>query len=85
MQLRFAIALVWVSVYILFSFQSISIVDVINNVLDEDNQAGWEALQLNDVGSQALLNNAERYGLYVARATNETTDNISISRDNIGK
>ena len=58
---------------------------MINNVLDEDNQAGWEALQLNDVGSQALLNNAERYGLYVAMATNETTDNISISRDNIGK
>ena len=58
---------------------------MINNVLDEDNQAGWEALQLNDVGSQALLNNAERYALYVAMATNEATDNISISRDNIGK
>jgi len=56
-----------------------------SNVLDEDNQAGWEALQLNYVGSQALLNNAERYALYVAMATNKTTDIISISRDNIGK
>ena len=53
-----------------------------SNVLDEDNQAGWEALQLNDVGSQVFLNNAERYALYVAMATNET---ISISRNNVGK
>jgi len=61
-------------------------VEVFNNVLDEDNQAGWETLQQNSVGSQALLNNAERYALFVAMATNGTSNNIiSISRDNIGK
>ena len=60
--------------------------DVFNNVLDEDNQAGWETLQQDSVGSQALLNNAERYALYVAQATNGNGDNnISISRDNIGE
>jgi len=60
-------------------------VEVFNNVLDEDNQAGWETLQQNSVGSQALLNNAERYALFVAMASNGSSNNISISRDNIGK
>jgi len=60
-------------------------VEVFSNVLDEDNQAGWETLQQNSVGSQALLNNAERYALFVAMATNGSSNNISISRDNIGK
>ena len=59
--------------------------EVFSNVLDEDNQAGWETLQQNSVGSQALLNNAERYALFVAMATNGSSNNISISRDNIGK
>ena len=67
------------------SLQSVSIVDVINNVLYEENQAGWELLQQSDVGSQALLNNAERYALFVARATKDTTENVTVSRDNIGK
>ena len=59
--------------------------DVINNVLYEENQAGWELLQQNDVGSQALLNNAERYALFVARATKDTAENVTVSRDNAGK
>ena len=59
--------------------------DVINNVLYEENQVGWEVLQRNDVGSQALLNNAERYAIFAAKARNETTGNVTISRDNIGK
>ena len=39
-------------------------------------------------GSQTLLSNAERYGLYLARATrsiNETEQAVVVSRDNIGK
>ena len=59
--------------------------DVINNVLYEENQAGWELLQQSDVGSQALLNNAERYALFVARATKDTAENVTVSRDNVGK
>ena len=67
------------------SLQSVSIVDVINNVLYEENQVGWELLQQSDVGSQALLNNAERYALFVARATKDTAENVTVSRDNVGK
>lgn len=59
--------------------------DVINNVLYEENQVGWEVLQQSDVGSQAILNNAERYAIFVAKARNETAQNVTISRDNIGK
>lgn len=59
--------------------------DVINNVLYEENQVGWELLQQSDVGSQALLNNAERYALFVARARKDTAENVTVSRDNIGK
>ena len=59
--------------------------DVINNVLYEENQVGWELLQQSDAGSQSLLNNAERYALFVAMARNETAENVTVSRDNIGK
>ena len=59
--------------------------DVINNVLYEENQVGWEVLQQSDVGSQAILNNAERYAIFAAKAMNETAENVTISRDNIGK
>ena len=67
------------------SLQSVSIVDVINNVLYEENQVGWEVLQQSDVGSQVILNNAERYAIFAAKARNETAENVTISRDNIGK
>jgi len=58
-----------------------------SNVLDEDNQAGWETLQQNSVGSQALLNNAERYALYLATALSQNTSErgILLSRRNIGE
>jgi len=60
-------------------------VEAFSNLLYEDNQAGWELLQQKDVGSQVLLNNAERYALYVAMVTNNTTEGIAVSKENIGK
>lgn len=59
--------------------------EAFSNLLYEDNQAGWELLQQKDVGSQVLLNNAERYALYVAMVTNNTTEGIAVSKENIGK
>ena len=59
--------------------------EAFSNLLYEDNQAGWEVLQQKDVGSQVLLNNAERYALYVAMATTNTTEGIAVSKENIGK
>ena len=69
----------------IYHFQSIFIVEAFSNLLHEDNQAGWELLQQRDVGSQVLLNNAERYALYVAMATANTTEGIAVSKENIGK
>ena len=60
--------------------------DVFNNVLSEVNQAGWTQLQGEGSGSQSLLQNVERYGGLLAMAVNGTKENnISISRENIGK
>ena len=35
-------------------------------------------------GSQVLLDNAERYGLYLARSRNDTSSTQLLSRKNIG-
>lgn len=59
--------------------------EAFSNLLEEDNQAGWGLLQQKDVGSQVLLNNAERYALYVAMATTNTTEGVVVSKENIGK
>ena len=36
-------------------------------------------------GSQVLLDNAERYGIYLARSLNDTNPAEVLSRKNIGK
>ena len=36
-------------------------------------------------GSQVLLDNAERYGIYLARSLNDTNPAEVLSRENIGK
>ena len=59
--------------------------EAFSNLLQEDNQAGWGLLQQKDVGSQVLLNNAERYAFYVAMATTNTTEGVVVSKENIGK
>ena len=37
------------------------------------------------VGSQRVLDNAERYGLYVAMALNDLGDEVVFSRKNLGR
>ena len=61
--------------------------DVLSNVLDLSNEAGWESLQDTSpsMGSELLLRNAEDLGLYLANtlAGNDTV--VTISSNNIGR
>ena len=56
-----------------------------NNVLNETNEGGWTALQTIGSGSQTLLQNAERYGAYLASAVNNTDEPLMLVRENISK
>ena len=61
------------------------LLDVFNNILDEDNEDGWDQLQTQTSGSQTLLRSTERYGAYIANTINDTTDPVMFARTNIGK
>ena len=61
------------------------LLDVFNNILDEANEDGWDQLQTETSGSQTLLRSAERYGVYIAKTINNTTDPVMFVRTNIGK
>ena len=57
-------------------------VDVIDNLLNPVNLAGFETLQEAVPASQTVLNNAERYALFLANASEEV---ICLSRENVGE
>ena len=59
--------------------------DVFNNILNETNQAGWTQLQTVASGSQTLLQNAERYGMYLASTVNGTDEPVMLVRENISE
>ena len=61
------------------------LIDVFNNVLNETNEGGWTALQTIGSGSQTLLQNAERYGAYLATTVNNTDKPLMLVRENISK
>ena len=56
-----------------------------NNLLNETNQVGWTELQSIEPGSQTLLQNAERYGRYLASTVNDTDDPVVLVRENISE
>ena len=58
------------------------LLDVFNNILNESNMEGWTQLQTIGSGSQTLLQNAERYGTYLAATT--VNELLLLARDNIG-
>ena len=60
------------------------VVDSLNNILAVRNSRGWTDLHQTTVGSQALLENAERFGIYLAYSMTEIGESV-ISRENIGK
>ena len=61
------------------------LVDVSNNILNETNQVGWVELQSVASGSQTLLQNAERYGTYLASTVNDTDQPVVLVRENISE
>jgi len=58
------------------------VVEVIDNLLNRVNLAGFEDLQEAVPASQSILNSAERYACFLANASEET---IRLSRGNIGE
>lgn len=68
----------------LLLLQSTGVVEVIDSILDEVNTAAFEDLQ---TAGNSVLDNAERYALYVANAlsTNASEEGILLARDNIGE
>ena len=67
--------------------QSTEVVEVIGNLLNQVNLAGFEDLQVEEPAGQSVLNNAERYALYLATALSQNTSErgILLSRRNIGE
>ena len=56
--------------------------------MSESNQASFSSLQEVGVGSQAVLQNAESYGLYAARVLEQqmgTGQTLNITGENMGK
>ena len=63
--------------------------EVLDNILSESNQASYDSLQEVGVASQAVLKNAESYGLFVAQvlASNEDMGScqvFNITGENMG-
>lgn len=55
-------------IYLLFLCQATVIFEALDNILSESNQASYESLEEVGVGgSEAVLMNAESFGLYAAR------------------
>ena len=70
-----------------FVWQSTVVVGVIDNLLNRVNLAGFGDLQAEAPAGQSVLNNAERYALYLATALSQNTSEqgILLSRGNIGE
>lgn len=60
------------------------IIDVMNNALSPDNEAGWSELQQSQSGSEELLSNAESYAQYLASTISDTNETAVFSRKNFG-
>ena len=58
-------------------------------MLSESNQASFDSLQeMEEVGSQAVLNNTETFGLYAARVLDQqmgTRQTVNITGDNMSQ
>jgi hypothetical protein len=56
------------------------VVQVIDNVLEESNNQGWDQLSSTEEGAEQLLDNAELFGLYLAEAI--ASPNVDVELDN---
>jgi len=74
--------------YVGFLLQSTVILETLDNILSKSNQASFSSLQEVGVGSQAVLQNAESYGLYAARVLEQqmgTGQTLNITGSNVGE
>ena len=53
----------------LFLLQTVVLFDVMDNLLVDVNKKSFRLLQVNNGGSEQILDNVERYALYVAQST----------------
>ena len=72
-----------------YNTQATVIFEALDNILSESNQASFDSLQEVGVGSQAVLMNAESFGLFAARVLSSDEDMrpgevINITGENIG-
>ena len=69
--------------------QATAIFEVLDNILSESNQASFDSLQeMGEVGSQAVLNNTETFGLYAARVLDQqmgTGQTVNITGENMSQ
>ena len=65
--------------------QATAIFEVLDNLLVDGNMESFEELR-DEAGSQRVLDNVERYALYVARVLQEEGENVIINQtgENIG-
>ena len=69
--------------------QATVIVETLDNILSESNQESFDSLQEVGVGSQAVLMNAEAFGLFAARVLAidqemESGTSINTTGENMG-
>ena len=69
-----------------FNTQATVIFKALDNILSESNQASFDSLQEVGVGSQAVLMNAESFGLFAARVLSSDEDMrpVNITGKNMG-
>ena len=72
-----------------YNTQATVIFEALDNILSESNQESFDSLQEVGVGSQAVLMNAESFGLFAARVLSSDDDMrpgqvINITGENIG-
>ena len=69
--------------FFLYNLQTEVIFGVLDNILKESNRESFLILQERGVGSEGVLNQVERYGLYVAQVL-EIDGGLEQSRVGIG-
>ena len=77
---RYCLTIVAINLDITFQ----DIIDVMNNALSPNNEAGWSELQQSQSGSEELLSNAETYAQYLASTISDANETAVFSRENLG-
>ena len=75
--------------FVLFSLQTVVLFEVLDNLLVDVNKESFKLLHDNNGGSEQVLDNVERYALYVAHSTaggvEYTVNKTNLLGENISK